>query len=214
MTRHLAVVAAGLSSPSSTRILADQLASAVEARLFERGEDVRVHVIELREHARALADNLLTGFPSGGLAEAVQTVADADAVIAVTPVFSASYSGLFKTFFDVLEPGVLEGKPVLMGATAGTARHSLVLEHALRPLFSYLKATPVPTAVFAASEDFGSNADGRLAARVDRAAAELVALLDGPGSRADVPPARKLQGSTEFDPDAADFLSFDKLLQR
>ena len=214
MTRHLAVVSAGLSSPSSTRILADQLASAVEARLFERGEDVRIHVIELREHARALADNLLTGFPSGGLAEAVQTVADADAVIAVTPVFSASYSGLFKTFFDVLEPGVLEGKPVLMGATAGTARHSLVLEHALRPLFSYLKATPVPTAVFAASEDFGSNADGRLAARVDRAAAELVALLDGPGSRADVPPARKLQGSTEFDPDAADFLSFDKLLPR
>ncbi|HSX69111.1 FMN reductase [Nocardioides sp.] len=213
MTRHVAVVSAGLSSPSSTRILADQLASAVEARLFERGEEVRIHVIELREHARALADNLLTGFPSGGLAQAVQTVADADAVIAVTPVFSASYSGLFKTFFDVLEPGVLEGKPVLMGATAGTARHSLVLEHALRPLFSYLKATPVPTAVFAASEDFGSNADGRLAGRVDRAAAELVALLDGPSTRADVPPARKLQGSTEFDPEADDFVSFDQLLK-
>lgn len=211
MTRHIAVVSAGLSSPSSTRILADQLASAVEARVFERGEDVRLHVIELREHARALADNLLTGFPSGALAQALQTVADADAVIAVTPVFSASYSGLFKTFFDVLEPGALEGKPVLMGATAGTARHSLVLDHALRPLFSYLKATPVPTGVFAASEDFGSNADGRLAARVDRAAAELVALLDGPSARADVPPARKLQGSTEFDPDAAGFLSFDKL---
>ncbi|WP_165872842.1 FMN reductase [Nocardioides jejuensis] len=211
MTRHIAVVSAGLSSPSSTRILADQLASAVEARLFERGEDVRLHVIELREHARALADNLLTGFPSGALAQALQTVADADAVIAVTPVFSASYSGLFKTFFDVLEPGALEGKPVLMGATAGTARHSLVLDHALRPLFSYLKATPVPTGVFAASEDFGSNAGGRLAARVDRAAAELVALLDGPSARADVPPARKLQGSTEFDPDAAGFLSFDKL---
>lgn len=214
MTRHIAVVSAGLSVPSSTRILADQLAGAVEARLFERGEDVRVHVIELREHARALADNLLTGFPSGGLAQALQVVADADAVIAVTPVFSASYSGLFKTFFDVLEPGALEGKPVLMAATAGTARHSLVLEHALRPLFSYLKATPVPTAVFAASEDFGSTADGRLAARVDRAAAELVALLDGPSARADVPPARKLQGSTTFDPGADDFVSFDQLLGR
>lgn len=211
MTRHLAVVSAGLSSPSSTRILADQLAGAVEARLFARGEDVRVHVIELREHARALADNLLTGFPAGALAQALQTVADADAVVAVTPVFSASYSGLFKTFFDVLEPGALEGKPVLMGATAGTARHSLVLEHALRPLFSYLKATPIPTGVFAASEDFGSNADGRLASRVDRAAAELVALLDGPSARADVPPARRLQGSTEFDPEATGFLSFDQL---
>lgn len=214
MTRHIAVVSAGLSVPSSTRILADQLATAVEARLFQRGEDVRVHVIELREHARALADNLVTGFAGGELAATLDSVAAADAVIAVTPVFSASYSGLFKTFFDVLEPGVLEGKPVLMGATAGTARHSLVLDHALRPLFSYLKATPVPTGVFAASEDFGSNADGRLAARVDRAAAELVALLDGPSARADVPPARKLQGSTSFDPGAEDFVSFDQLIGR
>jgi FMN reductase len=214
MSRRLVVVSAGLSSPSSTRLLADQLATAVEMRLFERGEDVRIEVVELREHARALADNLVTGFASGELAGALDAVAAADAVIAVTPVFSASYSGLFKTFFDVLEPGALEGKPVLMGATAGTARHSLVLEHALRPLFSYLKATPVPTGVFAASEDFGSTADGRLAARVDRAAAELVALLHEPGDRTSVPPARKLQGSTSFDPEADDFVSFDRLLGR
>lgn len=214
MTRRLVVISAGLSSPSSTRLLADQLATAAEMRLFERGEDVRVEVVELREHARALADNLVTGFASGELAKALDAVAEADAVIAVTPVFSASYSGLFKTFFDVLEPGALEGKPVLMGATAGTARHSLVLEHALRPLFSYLKATPVPTGVFAASEDFGSNADGRLAARVDRAAAELVALLHEPGERPAVPPARKLQGSTTFDPGAGDFVSFEQLLGR
>jgi FMN reductase len=209
MTRRVVVVSAGLSSPSSTRLLADQLASAVEARLWERGEDVEVQVVELREHARALADTLVTGFATGPLAEALAATAAADALIAVTPVFSASYSGLFKTYFDVLEPGALEGKPMLMGATAGTARHSLVLEHALRPLFSYLKATPVPTGVFAASEDFGSNADGRLAARVDRAGAELVALLDVPGAAL---PSRKLQGSTEFDPAASDFVSFDQLL--
>ena len=59
-------------------------------------------------------------------------------------MFSASYSGLFKTFFDVLEEGTLDGKPVLVAATAGTARHSLVLEHALRPLFAYLHAVVVP----------------------------------------------------------------------
>jgi FMN reductase len=121
--------------------------------------------------------NLLTGFPSGALAEAVETVRRADALIAVTPVFAASYSGLFKTFFDVLEPDLLSGKPVLLAATAGTARHSLVLEHALRPLFAYLKASVVPTAVFAASEDFGSTSDGRMADRIDRAAAELAALV-------------------------------------
>ena len=96
--------------------------------------------------------------------------------IVVTPVFSASYSGLFKTFFDVLDTDTLAGVPVLIAATAGTARHSLVLEHALRPLFSYLHATVVPTGVFAATDDFG---DSGLDARIDRAAGELAALLSG-----------------------------------
>ena len=90
-------------------------------------------------------------------------MAEADAVIAVTPVFSAVYSGLFKMFFDVLEDGTLEGKPVLIAATAGTARHSLVLDFAMRPLFAYLRADVVPTGVFAASSDFGSGADGAAA---------------------------------------------------
>jgi FMN reductase len=166
----LVVVTAGLSNPSSTRILADQLAAAAARALEAGGLGVDVEVVELRDLAHAITDNLLTGFPSGALADAVASVAAADAVIAVTPVFSASYSGLFKSFFDVLEPEALEGKPVLMAATAGTARHSLVLEHALRPLFSYLHAVPVPTAVFAASEDFGSRG---LADRIERAAGEL-----------------------------------------
>ncbi len=64
----------------------------------------------------------------------------ADGVIAVTPVFTASYSGLFKSFFDLIDPTALTGTPVLIGATGGTARHSLVLDHALRPLFAYLRA--------------------------------------------------------------------------
>ena len=103
-------------------------------------------------------------------------MAEADAVIAVTPVFSASYSGLFKMFFDVLEDGTLEGKPVLVAATAGTARHSLVLDYAMRPLFAYLRADVVPTGVFAASSDFGTGSvgtTGSLSARIDRAAGEL-----------------------------------------
>ena len=98
-------------------------------------------------------------------------------------MFSASYSGLFKSFFDVLEPGTLDGTPVLLGATAGTARHSLVLEHALRPLFSYLRAVVVPTGVFAASEDFGGTGDGALSTRIERAAGELAALVAGPPGR-------------------------------
>ena len=102
-TRTLAVVSAGLSVPSSTRLLADRLSAATVAALRERGVDVTVEVVELREYARDLADNLVTGFPNGNLRTALDTVAGADGLIAVTPIFSASYSGLFKTFFDVLD---------------------------------------------------------------------------------------------------------------
>ena len=117
MTR-IAVISAGLSVPSSTRLLADRLAAASVAALHE---PVEVDVIELRPLAHPLADHLLTGFPTGELADAIETVRRADALIVVTPVFSASYSGLFKTFFDVLEPDTLAGVPVLIAATAGTA---------------------------------------------------------------------------------------------
>jgi FMN reductase len=179
--RTLAVVSGGLSVPSSTRLLADRLAAAAVAALRARGGDATVEVVELREHARDLADNLTTGFANAPLRRALAAVTGADALIAVTPVFSASYSGLFKTFFDVLDDGALAGKPVLLGATAGTARHSLVLEHALRPLFGYLRAVTVPTGVFAAAEDWGGDGgvDRALAERVDRAGAELADLLSG-----------------------------------
>jgi len=174
----IVVISAGLSVPSSTRILADSLGTAVQRRLADLGQDSTVDVIELRDLAHLVTDNALTGFPTGALADAVRRVAAADAVVAVTPVYTGSYSGLFKMFLDVLDDGVLEGKPVLIAATAGTARHSLVLEFALRPVFAYLRADVVPTAVFAASSDFGATGTGGgaasgLADRIDRAAAEL-----------------------------------------
>lgn len=180
-TRTLAVVSGGLSVPSSTRLLADRLTAATVEALRARGEDATVEVVELRSHARDLADNLVTGFANTDLRTAVDTVTGADGLIAVTPLFSASYSGLFKTFFDVLDKDALVGKPVLLGATAGTARHSLALEHAVRPLFSYLRAVTVPTAVFAATEDWAGagGIDRALAGRIDRAAGELADLVSG-----------------------------------
>jgi FMN reductase len=197
---RIAVVSAGLSDPSSTRLLADLLGSATAAALG----DAQVEVVELRPLAHAITDALLTGFPNAELTEAIEKVHTADAVVAVTPVFSASYSGLFKSFFDILETGALDGTPVLIGATAGTARHSLVLEHALRPLFSYLHAVVVPTAVFAASEDWGAaGADGALRRRIDRAAGELAALV---GSRPIEP------RGDQFDRDVAAMGSFEDLL--
>ncbi|MFI5680697.1 FMN reductase [Streptomyces cellulosae] len=170
----LVVVSAGLSVPSSTRLLADRLAAAVG-----RQTPVDVQVVELRDLAVEIAHNFTNGFPGKALAAAIDAVTGADGLIVVTPVFSASYSGLFKSFFDVLgvsDKDALAGTPVLIAATGGTARHSLVLEHALRPLFAYLRAVVVPTGVYAASEDWG--AEG-LDGRIERAAGELAGLMTG-----------------------------------
>lgn len=177
--RTVVVVSAGLSQPSSTRLLADQLSAAAVSAAATRGIDLTVRVVELRDLAHDIANHLLTGFPPAALKDALDAVAAADALIAVTPVFSASYSGLFKSFFDVVDKDALADKPVLIAATAGTARHSLALEHALRPLFAYLRAVVVPTAVFAASDDWGADsADGMLRTRIERAADELARELE------------------------------------
>ncbi|MET8504265.1 FMN reductase [Streptomyces sp. NPDC004787] len=179
-TLKLVAVSAGLSSPSSTRLLADRLLQATRYRLAEQEYAVDVEVVELRDLAVDIANNFVTGFPSQKLQGTIDTVTGADGVIAVTPVFTASYSGLFKSFFDLIDPAALTGTPVLLGATGGTARHSLVLDHALRPLFAYLRALISPTAVYAASEDWGTGGDEYtegLPNRINRAGAEFAELI-------------------------------------
>jgi len=197
--RKLAVVSAGLSQPSSTRMLSDRLAEATVRRLTERGIETQVDFVELRDIARDVTNNLIAGFPSPNLSEVIETVTGADGLIAVTPIFTTSYSGLFKSFFDVIEPTALDGMPVLIGATGGTERHSLALDYAMRPMFTYLHGIVVPTSVYAASVDWagagggtgigaGSGAGAGIGAgasgahtglqdRVERAAGELAALV-------------------------------------
>ena len=153
---NLVVVAAGTSVPSSTRMLADQLTKATRGALARHGQDVAVTVLEVRELAHEIVDATFTRFPGEKLKAALEEIGRADGVIAVTPTYNQSYSGLFKALFDVIEPGTIAGVPVALGATGGTARHSLAIDYALRPMFAYLKADVVPTTVFAASEDFGA----------------------------------------------------------
>ncbi|MCX5391739.1 FMN reductase [Streptomyces sp. NBC_00094] len=188
-TLKLVAVSAGLGAPSSTRLLADRLLQATRYRLAEQEYAVDVQVVELRDLALDIAKNFVTGFPSEKLQDAIDAVTGADGVIAVTPVFTASYSGLFKSFFDLIDPVALTGTPVLIGATGGTARHSLVLDHALRPLFAYLRAHTIPTAVYAASEDWGSGGDewtDGLPSRITRAGRELADTVAArPSRRAD-----------------------------
>ena len=174
--RSLVVVSAGLSQPSSTRLLADRLAAATEQELHRSGIGVERRTIELREHAQDLVGQLLTNVASPSLQGAVDAVLGADGLVAVSPIFNASYSGLFKLFFDVIEHDALAGVPALLGATGGSARHSLAIEHAMRPLFAYLRADVVSTAVYAATEDWGQAdmpADASLAERIGRAGRDL-----------------------------------------
>lgn len=168
---RIVVVTAGLSEPSSTALLGERLAASTLSGLEGTGLAPIVETISLRGLAHGIADYMTMGFPSGDVGRALDSVRSADAVIAVTPTFKASYTGLFKSFWDLTADDDLASIPTIVAATGGTARHSLVIESALRPLFAYLHADVVPTGVFAATDDFG--ADSSLQHRIDRAGNEL-----------------------------------------
>jgi FMN reductase len=170
----LVVVSAGASDPSSTAMLADRLAARTVAAGRARGLEVAVSTIELRTLANEIAAALVTQNLGPGLTAAVESLAAADGIVAATPIYKAGVSGLFKGFFDVLDNDLLIAKPVAPIATAGTARHALVVDEAMRPLFAYMRALTIPTSVFAATEDW---AEGRLDERLDRAALELTLLM-------------------------------------
>ncbi|MCH6468478.1 FMN reductase [Sinomonas terrae] len=191
--KKIVVISAGLGTPSSSRLLADQLADASVRRAAELGIETQVVVYELRDLAVDIANNFVTGYAAPKLADAIEAVEQADALIAVSPVFSASYSGLFKSFFDLLDNKALDSKPVLLGVTGGSERHSMVIDFAMRPLFSYLRARIMPTAVFAAPMDWGRGAEGEaalagsLTSRIERAAAELASELTEAPAEASAP---------------------------
>ena len=171
---RLVIVSAGVSEPSSTRLLADRTAQKTIDLLRDAGTAASVGVIELGPLAVEIAQAIVSGFPGERLQSAIERLAAADAVIASTPVYKAGISGLFKSFADVLDNDLLIAKPVILAATAGTSRHAMVVDDQLRPLFAFLRALPVPTSLFAAPEDWGSTALGD---RIERSATELVLLL-------------------------------------
>lgn len=171
---RLVVVSSGVSEPSSTRLLADRTAQRVIDLLAAAGHPATVRVIELAPLAVDIAKAIVSGFPGDRLQAAIERLAAADAVVVSTPVYKAGISGLFKSFADVLDNDLLIAKPVILAATAGTARHAMVVDEQLRPLFAFLRAFSVPTSLFAAPEDWGGSA---LGGRIDRAATELVLLL-------------------------------------
>jgi FMN reductase len=194
-TFNLVVVSAGTSDPSSTRLLADWTAQRVTALAEGRGATVQARVIDLRGLATDITTALTSQLVTPKLQQAVDALGAADGIIAAAPVYKAGPSGLFTSFFHVLDNDLLIGKPVVLAATAGTSRHALVVDDQMRALFAYLRTLPVPTSLFAAPEDWGTSSGGPAAAepgagehdggeqgalgkRIDRAAFELVLLME------------------------------------
>jgi FMN reductase len=171
---NIIVISAGVSTPSSSRLLADRTAQKTVDLLRETGTKATVGVIELGPLAVDIAQAMVSGFPGTRLQTEIERLAHADALIVSTPVYKAGISGLLKSFVDVLDNDLLIAKPVVLAATAGTARHAMVADEQLRPLFAFMRALPAPTSLFAAPEDWGSPALGE---RIERAATELAHLV-------------------------------------
>ena len=172
---RLVLVSAGTSDPSSTRLLADRTADRVTALAARHGQEVTTSVIELREIAADISTALVSQLVTPRLRQAITALGEADGIIAAAPVYKAGPSGLFTSFFHVLDNDLLIAKPVVLAATAGTARHALVADEAMRPMFAYLRTLTAPTSLFAAPEDWS---DPALNARIERAARELVLLME------------------------------------
>jgi len=170
----LVVVSAGTSDPSSTRLLADRTDERAVALAARHHNTVTVRVVELREIAADISTALTSPLVTPKLRQAITVLGEADGIIAAAPVYKAGPSALFTSFFQVLDNDLLIAKPVVLAATAGTARHALVADEAMRPMFAYLRTMTAPTSLFAAPEDWG---DPALATRIDRAALELVLLM-------------------------------------
>jgi FMN reductase len=213
---RLVVVSAGVSDPSSSRLLADRITGKSLELLRESGTQATASVVELAPLAVEIARATVSGFPSNQLQAAIERIAGADALVASTPIYKAGISGLFKSFIDLLDNDLLVAKPVLLAATAGTSRHALVIDEQLRPLFGYMRALVLPTSVFAGPEDWASS---ELGERIDRAATELAVLVEAGVERQIADRAwsayqHQFAGNASRAARTADDLDFDSPLMR
>lgn len=176
LTRVVAF-SASANRPSRTRHLVEAVAQALSDR-----RRIDLTIFDLVDAGPGLGATRRDDL-SPPARHVIERIEDADALIVGSPVYQGSYSGLFKHVFDFTDPARLAGKPVALTATGGGLRHSLVVEHALRPLFGFFAALAAPTAIYAAPDDFedGAIVDAVVAARIDAAARELDMLIEAAG---------------------------------
>lgn len=178
-TKLVLGISGNLTRPSKTRAFIDHIAGHVAKNIGASSA-----TYDIQDFGPSFAQARRIGDLDPSIRNLVEQLADADVLVVGSPTFKGSYTGLFKHFFDLLDPSSLKGKPVVLAATGGGERHSLIVEHQLRPLFGFFEALTVPTAVYASDKDF---ADGVLIsesirARTQQAIAEACRLVGGRSS--------------------------------
>ncbi|KAA8999551.1 FMN reductase [Stenotrophomonas cyclobalanopsidis] len=162
------------SATSRTLLLVRHLLDALQERLH-----ASVTLVELASIARSLGQSLTRGEVEPFVEQALATVESADLLVVATPVYRGSYPGLFKHLVDFIGLEALVDTPVLLAATGGSERHALVIDHQLRPLFSFLQAHTLPIGVYATPADFdgaqinSAALQARIALAAERAAGHL-----------------------------------------
>ncbi len=171
---RIVVVSAGHAPASSTARLGEAIGEAARAALSRAGVDASIEHLEVRRIAGAVVRALVDAVRDEAIVEAVAAIQRADALVVVTPTVNASFSGLLKSFLDVLPPNALRSVPTIIAATGGTARHTLVLDQAVRPMLGFQRAVVLPSALFATADEWdGPRPGAELAARIAAAGEEL-----------------------------------------
>ena len=169
-------VSGNITRPSKTRTFVDYIAGQLASRVGAASATFDIQdlgpslgqarrLAELDPAARNLVERLIA----------------ADVLVVGSPTYKGSYTGLFKHFFDLLDPSALRGKPIILAATGGGERHSLIVEHQLRPLFGFFEALTLPTAIYASDRDFSDGAlvSEAIRARAQQAVAEACRAVGG-----------------------------------
>jgi FMN reductase len=162
-------ISGNLTRPSRTRTLVAEVLRQAEERKFGRTD-----LFDVVDAGPELGAATQRGNLPSAPDRVLTAIEQADALIVATPVYKAAYTGLLKHLFDLVEPKLLEGRPVILAATGGSDRHALVIEHHLRPLFAFFRAHAMPTGIYATNTDFTAEGDltealiGRIAPAVDQ----------------------------------------------
>lgn len=174
--RPLSVVGVSGSthSPSKTTALVENILGVVA-----RERDVDTHLVEIDRIGPGLAGTVQRSALPPSVHDALHRIETADLLVVASPVYRASYTGLFKHLFDFVEQYSLVGTPVLLAATGGSERHGLMIEHQLRPLFGFFQSLTLPNGIYASDADFTdyrvSNVE--LQERIDTAVARALPVV-------------------------------------